>query len=307
MMGSPIGVLRERVVTATTGLFAHARYPLEDTLRHRGDAGLCGPESISWSVLGDTSAFVGGVRALLVQAAHPEVAAGVADHSRYQDDPLGRLSRTSAYVTATTFGAMPEVEQAVAIVRRAHRPIHGESHRGVPYSADAPALAAWVHNVLTDSFLQAYRDFGPGRLTPEEEDRFVAEQARIGRLLEADPLPESAGELRGWIVGHPALDTSPGLREAVAFLRSPPLPRSVKAGYVVMANAAAATIPADLRHLLGMTPPPGSVVAGRALVGFLRWALGSSPSWHLALLRAGAPVPAHRFRQPLPVTVTGDP
>ena len=82
--------------------------------------------------MGDVSGFVGGIRALLIQAAHPEVVAGVADHSRYREDPLGRLSRTSDYVTATSYGAMPEVEQAVRIVRAAHRRVIGVSHRGRP-------------------------------------------------------------------------------------------------------------------------------------------------------------------------------
>ena len=69
---------------------------------------------ITWELMGDASTFIGGIRALLVQAAHPEVVAGVADHSRYREDPLGRLSRTSNYVTATSYGAMPEVDAAVA-------------------------------------------------------------------------------------------------------------------------------------------------------------------------------------------------
>lgn len=67
-----------------------------------GDAGLLGPNSVSWRVIGDAAAFVGGIRALLVQTAHPEVVAGVEQHSRYRDDPLGRLNRTSVYVTETT-------------------------------------------------------------------------------------------------------------------------------------------------------------------------------------------------------------
>ena len=118
---------------------------------------------MTWQVVGDTAVLVGGIRALLVQAAHPEVVAGVAEHSRYRQDPLGRLSRTSAYVTATSFGAMPEVERAVAIVRKAHRPVVGLSHRGLPYDAADPALAAWVHNSMTDSFLTAFRTSAPGR------------------------------------------------------------------------------------------------------------------------------------------------
>jgi uncharacterized protein (DUF2236 family) len=303
MLDQPINFFRSRVANTTSGLFEHVDYPLADTLDYPGDPGLCGPESVSWRVIGDTSAFIGGVRALLVQAAHPEVAAGVSDHSRYREDPLGRLSRTSAYVTATTFGAMPEVEQAVAIVRRAHRPVRGESHRGVGYTAATPEFAAWVHNALTDSFLQAYLSFGPEPLSEAEQDRFVVEQARIGELLGADPIPTTARSLRDWIYEHPALADSPGKREAIDFLRSPPLPLVVQPAYQTMVRAATATIPPDMNQLLGLHAPPGSLAAGRAVTGFLRWSLGSSPTWHLSLIRTGAPIPEGLFHQPLPVPV----
>ena len=301
MLEQPIAFFRSRVAHTTSGLFKHANYPLADTLDYAGDPGLCGPESVSWRVIGDTSAFIGGVRALLVQAAHPEVAAGVSDHSRYRQDPLGRLSRTSAYVTATTFGAIPEVEQAVTIVSRAHRPVHGESHRGIQYSADAPAFAAWVHNALTDSFLQAYMSFGPEPLSETEQNMFVTEQARIGRLLGADPIPTTASSLRNWINEHPALADSPGRQEAIDVLRSPPIPFIVRPAYQTMVRAATATIPPEMNRLLGLHSLPGSLAAGRAVTGFLRWSLGSSPTWHLSLVRCGAPIPEGRFHQPLPV------
>jgi len=124
------GLIRQRVIRSATSPFGHADYPLSHTLHHRGDPGLFGPGAASWQVIGDVAAFAGGIRALLIQAAHPEVVAGVEDHSRYREDPLGRLSRTSAYVTATTYGALPEVEAAVAAVRGAHRGVSGESPRG---------------------------------------------------------------------------------------------------------------------------------------------------------------------------------
>ncbi len=291
---------RDRIVNSTTDLFAHAPYPLAHTLDYSGDPGLCGPDSVTWPVVGDASAFVGGIRALLIQAAHPEVVAGVSDHSRYREDPLGRLSRTSAYVTATSFGAMPEVEAAVAMVRRAHRPVTGRSHRGETYSAGSPALAAWVHNALTDSFLQAYQFYGPRRLTTAEADRFVVEQAAIGRLLAADPTPATASSLANWIAGHPALGPSPGLVDAVGFVRSPPLPLHVKIPYRLLYMAAAATVPPRVRTILGIRTYPGAIAAGRLMIGALRWALGSSPSWHVSLVRVGAPVPPGLFRQPLP-------
>ncbi len=295
----PLDRVRDRVVANTTALFDHAPYPLAGTLQYDGDPGLFGPGSVTWPVIGDAAAFVGGVRALLVQAAHPEVVAGVADHSRYREDPLGRLSRTSAYVTATAFGALPEVERAVELVRRAHRPVEGVSHRGREYAADAPGLAAWVHNALTDSFLTAYRHFGERELSPAEADRFVAEQTKLGRLLDADPLPDTAAGLAAWIADHPGVAASPGMAEAVGFLRSPPLPAYARPVYRVLFAAAVATLPGRLRDVLGLRRTPGALALGKAAVAVLRWNLGSSPSWHLALLRSGAPVPEGRFRQPL--------
>ncbi len=194
--GVPTGSIpewaRSRVIAATQGLFSHGDYPLAETLAYQGDPGLFGPGSATWTIVGDTSVFVGAIRALLLQAAHPEVAAGVFDHSRYRDDPLGRLTRTESYVTATSFGAMPEVEAAVARVRRRHGPIHGVSHRDLPYDASDPELDAWVHNSLTDSFLTAYRVYGAQACPEALADSYVAEQLRVGRLLGAGPLPESA-------------------------------------------------------------------------------------------------------------------
>jgi len=295
--------LKEKVVGSTTALFAHGPQPLEHTLDYEGDPGLLGPDSMSWRVIGDAAAFVGGVRALLVQTAHPEVVAGVEEHSRYRADPLGRLSRTSVYVTETTYGAMPEVEAAVGAVRDAHRPVLGRSERDRAYSAGTPELAAWVHNVLTDSFLAAYQSFGPCPLTVAEADRFVAAQTRVGALLNASPLPSTADELVRWIVEHPALASTQHQVDAVEFLRDPPLPLSVRFGYRLVSEAAVATIPPVIRDIIGVSPTRGARQVGSATIGSLRWALGSSPSWHLALVRTGAPVPNGLFRQPLP---TGD-
>jgi uncharacterized protein (DUF2236 family) len=293
--------LKDRVVGSTTALFAHGPQPLAETLCYRGDPGLLGPEPVSWRVIGDAAAFVGGIRALVVQTAHPEVVAGVERHSRYRSDPLGRLSRTSAYVTETTYGAMPEVEAAVAAVRAAHGPVRGRSERDLPYRAGDPELAAWVHNVLTESFLTAYQAYGPRQLTTAEADRFVAEQTLVGALLGAAPLPSTAGELTRWVVDHPALAPSHAQRQAIDFLRRAPLPLPVRAPYRVLFNAAAATVAPSLRDTVGLRSRAGATELGGAAVGALRWALGSSPSWHLALVRCETPVPDGLFRQPLPV------
>ncbi|HEX9863438.1 MAG TPA: oxygenase MpaB family protein [Acidimicrobiia bacterium] len=300
---SRIEGLRQRIVSSATAPFRHAPYPLARSLDYRGDPGLYGPGSVSWAVLADVATFVGGVRGLLIQAAHPEVVAGVGGHSRYKEDPLGRLSRTTSYVTATTYGAMPEVEQAVAQVQRIHRMVSGVSSRGVSYDAADPGFSAWVHNALTDSFLVAHRTFGRVALSRAEEDRFVAEQTRAGALLGSDPMPSTASALSAWIEHHPEIAPSPEMWEAVDFLADPPLDPGLKVGYKTLFEAAVATIPTRVRSILGLTKVPGATSVGRVAVAGLRWALGYSPSWQLALVRTGAPIPDRKFRQPLPVTI----
>lgn len=295
---APIDAAKARVVDATTRLFSHGPYPLADTLAHPGDPGLFGPGSVTWRVIGDPAVFIGGIRALLVQAAHPEVAAGVADHSRYRADPLGRLSHTAAYVTATAYGSMPEVERAIATVRRRHRGVVGISHRGEPYDADAPEMAAWVHNTLAESFLVAHRVYGPGRPSDADADRYAREQVRLGSLHHATPLPDSAAALSAWIAHHRALAPSPGQREAVEFLRRPPLPLGVGVVYGFLFRAAVATIPPEVREVVGVRSHRGAVTIGRLVTAALRVTLGSSVSWRLALERVGAPAPPGvTFRQ----------
>ncbi len=286
---------KTRVINSVSGMFAHAEMPLKHTADYPGDPGLCGPDSMSWKVIGDVSVFIGGIRALLIQAAHPEVVAGVDDHSRYRDDPLGRLSRTSFYVTSATFGAMPEVKEAIDLVNSAHQGVSGTSHRGQPYSASTPELAAWVHNSLTDSFLEAYQCFG-GRLSTDHADQFVVEQTRIGEMLGASPLPTTAGELREWISGHPGLAPSPGMRAAVRFLQNPPIPAAQRAGYQILMNGAITTIPRELTSVLELTPAPGARVGSTAMVLGLRRIMKNSPAWQAALERCDVPYDPRLFR-----------
>lgn len=294
--------LRRRIAANTVALFGEADYPLAKSLDYRGDPGLFGPGSATWEIIGDVSVMVGGIRALLVQAAHPEVVAGVADHSSYEHDPLGRLSRTTSYVTSTAYGAMPEVEAALDAVRAAHRNVTGISHRGRTYSAGSGSGASWVHNVLTDSFLTASSVFGQHALTAARADQFAREQASLGELLHAPELPVTRDDLALWIDSHPDIGPSPGMADAVVFLTRPPLPRSALGPYRVLFSAAAATLPPRVAAVLGVRSYPGAVPAARRLISLLRWSIGASSSWWLALERVGErPPDGVHFRYPPPV------
>ena len=294
---------KARLTETTVGLFSHAPDPLEETFQYPDDPGLFGPESITWKIMGDVSSFIGGIRALLIQAAHPEVAAGVANHSTYRDDPLGRLSRTASYVTATAFGAMPEVEKSIKMVSSAHRPVVGTSSRGEKYSAGNPEMAAWVHNALIDSFLVSYQNFGPFLLKNEEADSYVYEQTNLGNLMKASPLPENAASLSCWLSENPKVGSSKEGAEAVSFLKKPPLPFFTRIAYKILFNAAVATMPKELRAAIGVTPKKGAKTTGNFLTKVLRYALGFSPAWAAALDRSGTKRPnGIRFRNTSGVT-----
>ena len=294
---------KARLTETAVGLFSHAPDPLEETFQYPDDPGLFGPESITWKIMGDVSSFIGGIRALLIQAAHPEVAAGVANHSTYRDDPLGRLSRTASYVTATAFGAMPEVEKSIKMVSSAHRPVSGTSSRGEKYSAGNPEMAAWVHNALIDSFLVSYQNFGPFVLKNEEADSYVYEQTNLGNLMKASPLPENAASLSCWLSENPKVGSSKEGAEAVSFLKKPPLPFFTRIAYKILFNAAVVTMPIELREAIGVNPKKGSKTAGNFLTKVLRYALGSSPAWAAALDRSGTKRPnGIRFRNTSGVT-----
>ncbi len=196
---------------------------------------------------------------------------------------------------------MPEVERAVAAVRRAHTRVHGTSHRGIDYHADDADLTSWVHNALNESFVVSYEAFGPRRLTAEEADRYVVEQQALGELMGADVRPGSRAELRRWISEHPAVGPSPGAEAAVPYIASPPAGPLMRMGYKLLFWAAAATIPARLRSALGIRRVPGARLGGRALAWTLRAVMGSSPAWLAAIERSGAQPPAGvRFRRPVP-------
>ena len=189
---------------------------------YQGDPGLFGPDSVTWRVIGDVATFVGGIRALLMQAAHQEVAAGVADHSRYQDDPLGGCPALRP-TSRQRLSGLPEVDQAVLTVRRAHRPVRGESHRLQAYAADNPGHAAWVHNVLTDSFLVAHQHYGKDKLDERNADRLSPSRTRSAA---ARCQPAASNRRCPQRLGRePSRHrVSPGMVNAVDFLRRPPLP-----------------------------------------------------------------------------------
>ncbi len=86
------------------------------------------------------SMLVGGLGSLFFQMLHPYAMAGVAQHSRYQDDPLGRLLQTANFISATTYGTRATAQGAIERVLSVHRFVHGVADDGQPYDANDPHL-----------------------------------------------------------------------------------------------------------------------------------------------------------------------
>ncbi|MEA2398689.1 MAG: hypothetical protein QOK25_2245 [Thermoleophilaceae bacterium] len=241
--------------------------------------GYLGPDSVAWKVIGHPVALVGGLRSLIVQSLHPLAMAGVAQHSDYQHRPVDRLRRTAYYVTATTFGDRATADAAALRVRAVHRKVRGvDPVTGHEYSADDPDTQLWVHCVEWHSFLAAYRAYG-GRLTPEEEDRYHAEGAIVAPLVGLPPetVPRTVAEMRGYFASvRPQLRISDSARMAIHFVLRPPLTRDLLPFQVpvrLVARAALATVPRDLRRLAGIDQPrvldTATVVAVRPAAALL--------------------------------------
>src|SRR5213076_666668 len=102
---------------------------------------------------GEAALILAGPRALLMQIAHPLVAAGVAQHSGFPAGAYRRLARTMQAMLAISFGDSEQARRAAERVTSLHRTVSGRSAAGRGYSALDPELLAWVWATLVDSAL----------------------------------------------------------------------------------------------------------------------------------------------------------
>ena len=124
---------------------------------------------------------LGGMTALLLQFAHPLVAAGVRDHSDFRSDPTGRLLRTYRLTLNLVFGTREQALESAREINRRHRTVQGPD-----YSATDPDLLLWVQATLIYSALGAYSEF-VGPLGENERDGYYQDTKRLGALLGVPP------------------------------------------------------------------------------------------------------------------------
>ena len=218
------------------------------------------PDSVSWRINAERVALLGWGRAILLQLAHPLVAAGVYDHSGFRSTTwaaVTRLYHTVHAMLALTFGSDAERERALDGIRQIHQRVHGQLKtgtrhfpEGTPYSAEDPDLVLWVHTTLLESVPMAHERF-VGPLTIAERDAYCAEAAPIAVALRArsDEVPRTWAETRAYLdrmYGSGTLEVTEQARTLARAVLSPPAAARWIAGPATWTNRIVT---------LGMLPP----------------------------------------------------
>lgn len=200
--------------------------------------------------------MLGGARALLMQAAHPLVAAGIVDHSRYREDPWRRLARTMTALYTIVFGTRADADRMGAIVRSVHDHVRGERD-GRGYSAADPELMLWVHSTLVDTGLAMYETY-VGPVSAEVAEEFYDQMKTVATVFGVPPRihPPSLADFRAY---QRSMIASGEVRvgdDALAVARSvlePPVPRALRPALRALVLANVGLLPEPLRRQYGLT------------------------------------------------------
>ncbi|HEU4977778.1 MAG TPA: oxygenase MpaB family protein [Solirubrobacteraceae bacterium] len=239
--------------------------------------GLYGPETVTWRVNREGVLLLGGGRALLMQVAHPLVAAGVEQHSGYERDPWGRLYRTLDTVTKIVFGTRAESEGAAARLRRAHERVSGVSREGVAYDARDPDLLLWVWATLVDTSLVVYERCVVA-LSDAERERYYREQWRFARAcgVPEGHWPATHAAFADYLVRMERDELAVGedAQRIAATVVGPRVALPLRPAFAVAGLATVGLLPPGLRAQYGYAWGPGRE---RALALLLRGAGGVRP------------------------------
>lgn len=214
------------------------------------ESGTFGPDSVIWRVNREAVVGLAGTCALLMQIAHPLVAAGVRDHSQFEVDMAGRLRRTLTLTLALVYGTRLEAERAARVINARHRSVQGPG-----YSAMDPQLLLWVHATLVYSALRAYAEF-VRPLTEQERDQYYQETKQIGGLLGIpwQIYPQCIADLDGYLDAMMGRDVrvEDGARRMGRILLYPPLRGVPQVAFSPLRLLTAGLLPAQLRDAYGL-------------------------------------------------------
>jgi uncharacterized protein (DUF2236 family) len=203
--------------------------------------------------------MLGGGPSVLLQVAHPLVAAGVVYHSDYRQDLWRRLLRTLQALYLIVYGSKQEAERAGEAVQAVHAYVRGTTREqlgpfpaGTRYDASDPDLMLWVHATLVESSLAAYGRFVE-RLTPDEEEAYYREMAVVSGMfgLPRGATPPTLADFRDYLrarVGSPQICVTAPARDVAAVILEAPLPAPLRLLAPTHRLATAALLPARVRE-----------------------------------------------------------
>lgn len=265
--------------------------PWLDVIAAGDEGGLYLPSDAPWIVHADFGTLVGGIRALLMQALHPGSLTGVATHSRYEEDALGRLAGTIRWLTVTTFGSHAAIAGEAQRVNRMHKRVTGdyETAQGEqrPYRAADPDLLLWVHIAFMESFLRCHQMYAwreipvgtdAGAVAGESgADAYIRLWSKSVEPIGLTSAPMNEQELLIEIERYKReLVATPKTLDVVKFIKRPPLPTLAKPVYNLLFEAAVVSLPAQFRELLGLKAKPRWLIQPltRGVLRFIRLAIG---------------------------------
>ncbi len=159
-----------------------------DGERRREHHGFFGPDSPTWRVWTSPTALLGFQRSIAVEAFDPFLTAAVTDTQGIYTDPMGRLDSTLTYFTIVAIGDSRAAIESSELLQKVHARATGvEPISGKRYSANDPASQLWIHLTGWHSVLKCYEAYGPGPLSPADEERYWADCAIAAELQTCDP------------------------------------------------------------------------------------------------------------------------
>jgi uncharacterized protein (DUF2236 family) len=228
-----------------------------------GDPGLFGPGSVTWRIMTEPVMWIAGLRALYLQALHPDVMRGTWQNTSLADpaQAWGRFTRTTEFVRVRTFGTTEQVERAGRRLRKLHSSLTGVDEQGREFRLDEPELLLWVHCGEISSYADIARRSGV-HVSAAELDQFAAEQVRSAEVVGLDPaiVPGSLAELADYYARmRPALRMTPEARLALRGSFTPKFPAELTALRLVLPplnTLAFASLPRWARRLYGTPASP---------------------------------------------------
>ncbi|MDF1814963.1 MAG: oxygenase MpaB family protein [Verrucomicrobiales bacterium] len=143
-------------------------------------------ESEMWKINHRRCGLFFGSAAAILQIAHPRIAQGVADHSNFANDSLGRLNRTLAATNRIAFGTAEEAALVRKKIHSLHRGVKGKAcpkMAGAPsYTAFEPDLLLWVLATLIMAALQGY-EMVYGTVPAQRKEQFYREMREFGTFF----------------------------------------------------------------------------------------------------------------------------